>query len=185
MDKTFEPEAWSRWLMRLWRHQWQSERAAQHAVPDALAAQLARRVHASEGRHTGQVCLCVEGALPLQDVWRAGRHAPLDEVVRQRAMRWFGRLRVWDTEHNNGVLIYLQLTERRIEIVADRGLQRCADAQDWQAVVDGLAAQLKAEQFEAGLTQALEEVSALLVAHFPRTADETVPNELPNTVVRV
>src|SRR5574343_1224679 len=145
MDKTFEPEAWSRWLIRLWRHQWQSERAAQHAVPDALAAQLARRVHASEGRHTGQVCLCVEGALPLQDVWRAGRHAPLDEVVRQRAMRWFGRLRVWDTEHNNGVLTYLLLAEHRIEIVADRGLAPHLPRAPWQRPVGGIR-----EAFRAG-----------------------------------
>lgn len=182
---SFRPEPWPRRLLRLWRHQWRSDRSAHRAVPDDMAERLRRRVGASEQRHSGQIVVCIEGALPPSYVWRAGREVPVQAVVRQRAMAWFGRLRVWDTEHNNGVLIYLQLTERRIEIVADRGLQRCASAQDWQAVVDGLAAQLKAEQFEAGLTQALEEVSALLVAHFPRTADETVSNELPNTVVRV
>ena len=185
MGKTtrFRPEAWTRWLMRLWRHHWQSERAAHHAVPDALAAQLASRVGASERRHTGQICLCIEGALPTSYAWRAGRSAPLDTVVRQRAMAWFGRLRVWDTEHNNGVLIYLLLAEKRIEIVADRGLQRCASAQDWQAVVAQLAVHLKAGQVEAGLMQALEEVSALLVTHFP-LGDEIPVNEVPNLVVR-
>ena len=180
----FHPEPWPRWLMRLWRHHWQSERAAHQAVPDALAAQLARRVGASERRHTGQICLCVEGALPISYAWRAGRQAPLDTVVRQRAMAWFGRLRVWDTEHNNGVLIYLLLAERRIEIVADRGLQRSASAQDWQDVVAQLATHLKAGHVEAGLMQALEEVSALLVEHFPVREGQAAPDALPNTVVR-
>ena len=180
----FHPEPWSRWLMRLWRHHWQSERAAHLAVPDALAAQLAQRVGASERRHTGQICLCIEGALPMSYAWRAGRQAPLDAVVRQRSMAWFGRLRVWDTEHNNGVLIYLLLAEKRIEIVADRGLQRCASAQDWQNVVAQLATHLKAGHVEAGLMQALEEVSALLVAHFPLGDEEAPVNELPNVIVR-
>ena len=106
-------------------------------------------------------------------------------MVRQRAMAWFGRLRVWDTEHNNGVLIYLLLAERRIEIVADRGLQRCASTQDWQDAVSRLASQLQAGNFEAGLTQALEEVSALLVAHFPRTTDAPQANELSDRVLRI
>ena len=180
----FHPEPWPRWLMRLWRHHWQSERAAHLAVPDALAAQLAQRVSASERRHTGQICLCVEGALPISYAWRAGRQAPLDTVVRQRAMAWFGRLRVWDTEHNNGVLIYLLLAERRIEIVADRGLQRSASTQDWQSVVAQLAKHLQAGHVEAGLMQALEEVSALLVQHFPLGEGQSATNELPNAVVR-
>jgi uncharacterized membrane protein len=180
----FLPDPWHRRWLRLWRHQWQPERAAHRAVPDDMASRLSQRVGASERRHTGQVVLCIEGALPLSYAWRAGRQAPLAAVVRQRAMAWFGRLRVWDTEHNNGVLIYLLLAERRIEIVADRGLQRCASAQDWQAVVAGLATQLQAGQFEAGLTQALEEVSALLVEHFALAEGRAPVNELPNTVVR-
>jgi len=178
-------EPWHRRWRRLWRHQWQPEQASRRAVPDDMAQRLARRVGASERRHTGQVVLCIEGALPVSYLWRAGRQASLQAVVRQRALTWFGRLRVWDTEHNNGVLIYLQLTERRIEIVADRGLQRCASTQDWQALVARLAAQLKAGQFEDGLTQALEEVSALLVAHFALTAGDTPVDELPDAVVRV
>lgn len=179
------PEPWTHWLLRLWRHQWRPDRAAQRAVPDALAHTLARRVAASEQRHTGQIRVCVEGALPLSYTWRAGRQAALGVVVRQRALAWFGRLRVWDTEHNNGVLIYLLLAERRIEIVADRGLQRCASTQDWQAMVDRLGQHLQAGDFETGLTQALEEVSALLVAHFARAAGEAGHNELPDFIVRI
>src|SRR5574343_461853 len=185
MAPHFQPEPWHRWLQRLWRHHWQAEHASHRAVPNAVATQLAQRVRASEQRHTGQIVLCIEGALPSSYVWRAGRQAPVDTVVRQRAMAWFGRLRVWDTEHNNGVLIYLLLAERRIEIVADRGLQRCASTQDWQDAVSRLASQLQAGNFEAGLTQALEEVSALLVAHFPRTTDASQANELSDRVLRI
>ena len=170
-----------RWLLRLWRHLWQSEHAAWHAVPDDMAARLMARVRASEQRHSGQIRVCVEAALPLSYAWRAGRQAPLPTVVRQRAMAWFGRLQVWDTELNNGVLIYLLLAERRIEIVADRGLMRHTTEAHWLNVVHGLRQQLQQGDVETGLTQALEEVSALLFAHFA-SADH--PNELPDLIVR-
>jgi uncharacterized membrane protein len=170
------------WLLRLWRHLWQNERAAWHAVPDNMAKGLTARVRASERRHAGQVMVCIEGALPLSYAWRAGRQTPLSAVMRQRAMAWFGRLRVWDTEHNNGVLIYLLLAERRIEIVADRGLMRHTSEAHWQAVLQALRHPLQQGDFESGLTQALEAVSALLVAHFPLT--DSRPNELPDLIVR-
>jgi len=177
-----ERESMWPWLLRLWRHLWQSERAAWHAVPDNMAKGLTARVRASERRHAGQVMVCIEGALPLSYAWRAGRQTPLSAVMRQRAMAWFGRLRVWDTEHNNGVLIYLLLAERRIEIVADRGLMRHTSEAHWQAVLQALRHPLQQGDFESGLTQALESVSALLVAHFPLT--DSRPNELPDLIVR-
>jgi uncharacterized membrane protein len=82
------------------------------------------------------------------------------------------------------VLIYLLLAERRIEVVADRGLRRCASAQDWQDVVAHLGRHLHHGDVEAGLTQALEEVSAVLVGHFPLAEGATQPNELPDLIVR-
>ena len=72
---------------------------------------------ASERRHSGEIRVCVEAGLPLSYLWRGA-------TARERAVTMFGKLRVWDTEHNNGVLIYLLLAEHRIEIVADRGLNR-------------------------------------------------------------
>jgi hypothetical protein len=169
------------WLLRLWRHLWQSERAAWQAVPNDMAERLTQSVQASEQRHSGQIRICVEGALPLSYVWRAGRQAPLPSVVRQRAMAWFGRLQVWDTEHNNGVLIYLLLTERRIEIVADRGLTQHTQGDDWLNVMLNLRQHLQKGDFETGLTQALDAVSALLCTHCPHTAHH---NELPDPIVR-
>jgi uncharacterized membrane protein len=171
-------------LIRILKHRWLDASDTCRLIPDDMAERLARRVAASEQRHTGEVRLCVEAALPLGDVWRLSSDTPLSLVVRERALGWFGRLGVWDTELNNGVLIYLLLAEHAIEIVADRALARCVPPEAWQAMAGRLGQRLHEGAFEDGLTEALEEVSALLVAHFPAPQNEPGPNELPDTVVR-
>ena len=175
-----------RTLSRLIRHRWLDAADARRAVPEQLAEQLRRRVHASERRHSGEVRICIEGGLPTSYLWRHLRdREPMAEIVRQRALMMFAKLRVWDTEHNNGVLIYLLLAEHAIELVADRGVSRHVDAALWQALVARLGEALRAGRFEDGLTQALEEVSAVLVAHFPETeaANAAAPNQLPDEPV--
>ena len=152
------------------RHLWLDASDAKRAIGPDVLLRLTQRVAASEHRHTGQIRICVEAALPMSYLWRLGAQTALADVIRQRAVMLFSKLRVWDTEHNNGVLIYLQLTERAIEIVADRGLDRHVSPQDWQAMTGRMSAAFSAGRFEDGLAQALEEVSALLVAHFPATA---------------
>lgn len=93
----------------------------------------------------------------------------------------FGKLRVWDTEHNNGVLIYLLLAEHAIEIVADRGLNRHVSTPQWRALIDRMSAAFRKQAFEDGLTLALEEVSALMMAHFALDESSAAnPNELPD-----
>ena len=172
-----------RWFLIL-KHRWFDRSDTLRAIPDDLADRLAQRVSASEARHTGEVRICVEASLPLSYVWRSGPAEPVGDRVRERAFSWFGRLRVWDTEHNNGVLIYLLLAEHAIEVVADRALTQKVDQQQWQAMVDRLGLRLHDGAFEDGLTEALEEVSALLVAHFPLEPGVLRPNELTNLVVR-
>ncbi|EWS57326.1 hypothetical protein Y694_04648 [Methylibium sp. T29-B] len=100
-----------------------------------------------------------------------------------RALSLFGKLRVWDTEHNNGVLIYLLLADHRIEIVADRGLTRHVDAAGWQAIVDGMGAAFRERRFEDGLHAAIDAVDAVLRQHFPAAPGGGNPNELPDTPV--
>ncbi|QCB47260.1 TPM domain-containing protein [Hydrogenophaga sp. PAMC20947] len=173
----------SRWIL-IFKHRWFDRGDTLRAIPDAMAERLARRVAASEARHTGEIRICVEAALPLSYVWRSGPAVPLSHRVRERALSWFGRLGIWDTEHNNGVLIYLLLAEHAIEVVADRALTRRVDQANWQAMVDRLGHRLHEGAFEDGLTAALEEVSALLVAHFPLDSGLSRPNELTNAVVR-
>ena len=95
----------------------------------------------------------------------------------------FAKLRVWDTEHNNGVLIYVLLADHAIELVADRGINQHVSAAQWQVMVQHLSEAIKDGRYEDGLTQALEEVSAVLVQHFPLAEGKFNPDELPNAPV--
>ncbi len=163
-------------LKRILKHRWLDEGDANRAVPPAMVERLMRRVAASEKRHSGEVRICVEAGLPLSYLWRGAK-------ARERAITLFGKLRVWDTEQNNGVLIYLLLADHAIELVADRGLnQRVSDA-EWSRMVQNLSAAIREGRYEDGLTQALEEVSAVLVRHFPLASGQGNPNELPNRPV--
>jgi len=164
---------WARRLRRMLRHAWLDETDTRRAVPEDMLQRLMARVAASERRHNGEVRICVEASLPRSYLWR-------DATARQRAVAMFGKLRVWDTEHNNGVLIYLMLAEHAIEIVADRGLSRQVPQDEWHALVQRMSSAFRDGRFEDGLTQALEEVSALLVTHFPLAEGAVRPNELPD-----
>lgn len=169
-------------LTLLLKHLWLDVSDTRRAIPADMVARLTARVAASEQRHTGQIRICIESSLPASYLWRLGPDNTLSAVIRQRAVTLFGKLRVWDTEHNNGVLIYVLLAEHAIEIVADRALQPHVDAAQWQAVLARMASAFRENRSEDGLTQALEETSAVLMAQFARTGDaEGRPNELPDT----
>ena len=163
-------------LARLLRHRWLDEADTHKAVPPVMLARLMQRVAASEARHSGEIRICVEGSLPSSYVWR-------DATARERAVAMFGKLRVWDTEHNNGVLVYLLLAERAIEIVADRGVDARVPPAQWAAMVARMSGAFREGRFEDGLDQTLGEVSALLVQHFPLQPGEANPNELPDEPV--
>ena len=162
-------------LTRILRHRWFDERDAARALDAAALGRLEQRVAGSESRHSGEIRLCVEAGLPMSYLWRRAR-------ARERAVALFGKLRVWDTERNNGVLIYLLLAERAIEIVSDRGLARLVPAPHWDAMLSRMREAFRAGQFEAGLERAVDEVHALLLQHFPRSAGEPDVNELPDRV---
>ncbi len=164
-------------LKRLLRHRWTDEATLRRALPPEALARIGERVTASERRHSGQIRVCIEAGLPWSYIRRG---AP----ARQRAITLFGKLRVWDTAQNNGVLIYLLLAEHAIEIVADRGIDLHVDAADWAAMTERMAPAFREGRFEDGVTQALEEVSALLVEHFPAQAGTAARgNELPDAPV--
>lgn len=163
--------AWPRRIARLLRHRWQGD--AHRVISRSVLDRLAQRVSASEERHGAQLRLFVEGGLPASYVMR-------DAGPRERAVAMFGKLRVWDTEHNNGVLIYLLLAEHAIEIVADRGLASRVSEAQWQRVIESMRGALRERDFEDGLNRAIDAVTALLVAHFPLAAGDANPNELPD-----
>lgn len=165
------------------RHRWLDESDTRRIIDAGMLERLRARVAASETRHTGEIRIYVEAGLPMPYLWRHLRHGTsMPELARERATEMFGALRVWDTEHNNGVLIYLLLAEREIELVADRGVNAIVPDPDWQAMVVRMGEAFARGQFEDGLTQALEEVSAALVTFFPAgpTANS---NDLPDTPV--
>ena len=163
-------------LVRILKHRWLDERDAERAIGTAALARIQARVAASERHHSGEIRVCVEAGLPLPFLLR-------NADAHERAVAVFGELGVWDTEHNNGVLVYLLLAEHRIEIVADRGLNRHVSAAQWQQISDTMAAAFKTGQFEAGLNQAVDAVDALLARHFPATPGAVNPNELPDAPV--
>lgn len=167
------------------RHLWLDASDTRRAIPPDLLERLARRVAASEQRHSGEIRICVESSLPLSYLWRLSAQTTIAELTRQRALAMFSKLGVWDTEQNNGVLIYLLLAEHAIEIVADRGLARHADQTQWREIVAHMSQAFRDKRYEDGLTQALEETSAVLVAHFPQensapTTQAPPANELPD-----
>ena len=160
-------------IARILRHSWLDEDDARAALGDAAEGRLAARVAASERQHSGEIRVCVEAGLPFGELWR-------DTTARERAVEVFGRLRVWDTEHNNGVLIYLLLAERQVELVADRGLNRHVDAAHWQRITEAMATAFRGGQFEAGINQAIDAVHALLMQHYAVDPAQANPNELPD-----
>ncbi|MCW5637293.1 MAG: TPM domain-containing protein [Rubrivivax sp.] len=164
--------AGNRWL-RILRHRWFDERDAARALGPEALARLERQVAASEHAHSGEIRLCVEAGLPLSYLWRRA-------TARERAIALFGKLRVWDTELNNGVLIYLLLAEHAIEIVADRGLARVVPQAHWEAVLAGMREAFRAGRFEQGLQAAVQAVDTMLATHFPLAEGQANPNELPD-----
>jgi uncharacterized membrane protein len=160
-------------LLRILKHRSYDEADVRRVLPDAVLKRLEQRVHSSEKKHSGEIRLCIEAALPVSYLWKR-------LSVRDRALAMFGKLRVWDTERNNGVLVYLLFAEHAIQIVADRGLKaRVTDAQ-WHAIVERMRAPLAAGRFEEGLNIAIDETEKLLEAHFPLGEGDANPNELPN-----
>jgi uncharacterized membrane protein len=165
-------QAMNRWR-RILRHRWLDETDVHRALDPAALDRIQARVAASERRHSGEIRVCVEAGLPLSYLWRRAS-------ARERAVTMFGKLRVWDTEANNGVLIYLLLAEHAIEIVADRGVARHVAPGHWHGIVQAMRTRFRAGEFEPGLLQAVEAVEALLCAHFPSAAQAPNPNELPD-----
>ncbi len=162
-------------LIRILKHRWLDESDALRALGNDALSRIEERVAASERTHTGEVRVCVEAGLPLSYLWR-------NATARERAISMFGKLRVWDTENNNGVLIYLLLAEHRIEIVADRGITKRVSALTWQEISSAMAAAFQKREYARGVLDAVDRVGAVLAQHFPAAAaaERLNLNELPD-----
>lgn len=160
-------------LLRILKHCWLDESNVRRSIGSDALARVGAHIAKSEQAHSGELRVCVEAALPLADLWRS-------VTARERALAMFGSLGVWDTENNNGVLIYLLHADRCIEIVADRGIAQRVPAQTWRHISEQLSAALKVGDHERGLINAVDHVGALLKEHFPVSPGDRNPNELPN-----
>lgn len=147
--------------------------SAQSVFPEPSLDRIAHAIADAERTHAGQVMFAVESDLPLSAIWKG-------VSPRERAEHAFAVLRTWDTQANNGVLIYLLLADHAIEIIADRGLRELVEPVRWQQVCDHLREQLRQGDREAAVLAAVSEVSQLLAVHFPADASRPSGNELPD-----
>jgi uncharacterized membrane protein len=154
----------------LLHHRWR-ERSI--FTPKVLG-RIEQAIKAGEATHSGQVRFVVEGALDGAPLFR-------NQPPRERALDIFSRLRIWDTEHNNGVLIYLLLADRDVEIIADRGVDAQVGADGWETICRGMEKEFRAGLFEHGVIKGIEQVSRLLAQHFP--PEPGGKNELPDAPV--
>ena len=161
-------------LRRLMRHLLMPDWWALRAFPKAALGRLEQAINAAELGHRGELRVVVEAGLPVYRLLSG-------QTARARAIELFSRLGVWDTEHNSGVLVYVQLLDRRVEIVADRGINERVGETFWSDVCRRMEAAFRDGDFERGSVQALNEIAAALVEYFPAAGDN--PDELPNTPV--
>ncbi len=159
-----------RWLKHVFMPPWAWRRAFAQATLDAIET----AVRESERRHGGEIRFVIENSLAPLQVWQG-------MTGRARAIEVFSQLRVWDTEHNSGVLIYLLLADRDIEIVADRGIAAQVPQAAWDAVASAMEAHFGAGRFAAGALEGIDKISALLAQHCPPSGDN--PDELANRPV--
>ena len=139
-----------------------------HFSPASLR-KIEAAITASETTHAGQIRFVVEAGLhPLQIV--SGK------TPKQRALELFSTLNIWDTEHNNGVLIYLLLADRDVEIVGDRGIHQHVGNQGWENICTMMEKHFRTGEFEAGVLQGIQQITQALSQHFPATLDQK--NEL-------
>jgi len=159
---------------RLLRHLFTDHYSVSRAFPREALKAIEKAIGEEETRHAGQLRVAVEAALPLADIVRG-----VDS--RQRAIGWFGRLHVWDTTHNAGILIYLLLADRRVELVADRGIHSKVGTAAWEAICGEMQQEFARGQFERGVVIGVRAISDLLAEHFPPSGEAR--NELPDKPV--
>ena len=161
-------------IKRIARHLVQHHWRAKQIFPQNVLDRIEQAIKQSETTHSGQVRFVVEGALDGTPLFR-------NQSARERGLDVFSHLRIWDTAHNNGVLIYLLLADRDVEIIADRGIDAKVGAAGWETICRAMEAEFGAGQFERGVIDGIASVSRELARYFPPGGPH--PNELPDKPV--
>ena len=161
-------------LKRIFKHLFAPHWIIRRAFPRRTLAAIEDAIRASEKLHNGELRFAVEAGLHPLPLLRG-------ETARKRAHEVFSGLRVWDTAHNSGVLIYVQLVDHRIEIVADRGISAKVEQSEWDAICRRIEHAYRNREFEQGTLAGIREITELLARHFPPRGDN--PDELPDRPV--
>lgn len=151
-------------------HHWRARRV----FPKEALDLIEQAIKAGEATHSGQVRFVVEGALDGTPLFTG-------QSARERALDIFSHLRIWDTAHNNGVLVYLLLADRDVEIVADRGIDSKVGAAGWQKICAAMETEFRGGNFTGGVIKGIQAVSRELAKYFPKQG--AGPNELPDAPV--
>jgi uncharacterized membrane protein len=160
---------WGRWF----RHLFALEHTMHRAFPPAALDAIERAIDESERMHSGEIRFAVEGALEPGRVWRG-------VTPRERALEVFAALGVWDTDANNGVLVYVLLADHDVEIIADRGFNAKVDSDRWSAICDDMEQYFRAGRFQEGAVAGVKAVGRLVTMHYPRPPGSYDRDELPN-----
>jgi uncharacterized membrane protein len=161
-------------IRRIGRHLLANRSRVRKAFPSRSLHAIEQAIKASEAVHSGQIRFVVEGALDGAPLLR-------NQSARARALDVFSHLRIWDTAHNNGVLIYLLLADRDVEILADRGVHARVGTGEWRAICAMMEAEFGKGRYEAGVLKGIAAVTRHLVKHFPKQGGGS--NELPDAPV--
>jgi hypothetical protein len=159
---------------RIFRHLLSDYWSVRYAFPPRAMKAIEDAIAAQERRHDGELRFAVESALPFFDLVRG-------ISARARAIELFSRLRIWDTEQNAGVLVYLLLADKRVEIVADRGIHARVGEAAWEAICGAMQREFAAGRFDQGVVTGVQAISDLLALHFPPRGEN--PDELSNRPV--
>lgn len=161
-------------IKRITKHLLLTHWQVNRAFPRQTLSAIEQSIKVSEAAHTGEIRFVVEGALDGTPLFKG-------QSARERAIDVFSQLRIWDTEHNNGVLIYLLLADRDVEIVADRGIHAKVDSQEWEKICRTMETAFKQANYEGGVVSGIQAVTQDLIEHFP--ASGPGQNELPDKAV--
>lgn len=163
-------------IKRIVRHLVMTPWQVSRVFPQDALATIEQAIRASEANHTGEIRFAIEGALDPKPLLQG-------QTARERAIEVFSQQRLWDTEGNNGVLIYLLLADRDVEIVADRNVHSKVGSREWENICRKMESAFKQAEFERGVVDGIQAVTRHLIAHFPVSGGDR--NELPDKPVLV
>ena len=159
---------------RLFRHLFATDWVTRRRFTPEVLARIEATIRDVESRHAGEIRFAIETAFDVPELWYG-------LSPRQRALEVFGQLGVWDTEGNNGVLIYVLLADRDVEIIADRAIAARVSQAEWDAVCRGVEEHYRAGRFGDGSEAGIRGVGELLAKHFPHRGGDR--DEHPNQAV--